>query len=112
MKLYFIRQKSTGLYIQQAYGPKGKGGSWLEPGLESNARAFPSLRACRGFMSNWLKGTVEGDRYEGSYKVTPVPTRHADDFEIVEVFLDLASPVQTTHSTLSPVPAQHVPHRR
>jgi hypothetical protein len=112
MKLFFIRQKSTGLYIQQAYGPKGKGGSWLEPGPEDNARPFMSLRATRGFMSNWLKGTVEGDRYEGDYKVTPVPTRRAEDFEIIEKEINLDASSSVIHPASSPVPAQYISHRR
>lgn len=112
MKLYFIRQKSTGLYIQNSKGPKGTGGSWLEPGLESNARPFMKLHAAKKFLGLWLKGAAEYDERDNITVYHPVPTRLAADFEIVEVFLDLASPVQTTHSTLSPVPAQHVPHRR
>lgn len=106
MKLFFIRQKSTGLYIQ--HGAKG---SLLPPGPDWNARVFPSLRACRGFMNNWLLGmTVPDGEYES--KVIPVPSRKADDFEIIEKEIDLAASSQITHSTLSPVPAQHVAHRR
>lgn len=62
-------------------------------------------------MNNWLLGmTVPDGEYES--KIVPVPSRKADDFEIIEKEIDLAASSQITHSTLSPVPAQHVPHRR
>lgn len=111
MKLYFIRHKTSGLYIQRADGIRGKGGSLLEPGPADNARPFHSLRATRGFMSNWLRGmTIPDGEYDS--RTIPVKSRKAADFEIIEKEIDLAASSQITHSTLSPVPAQHVPHRR
>ncbi len=112
MKLFFIRHKPTNLYIQQAGSHKGIGGSLLEPGLEKSARPFHSLRAARSFFGLWLKGEASYDEDSNQTIYTPVRSRHRDDFEIIEKEIDLASPVQTTHSPLPPVPAQRVSHQR
>ena len=111
MKLYFIRNKQTGLYIQRADGIRGKGGSLLEPGPADNARPFHSLRATRGFMGNWLRGmTIPDGDYDS--RTIPVKSRKAADFEIIEKEIDLDASSQITHSASAPVPAQHATHRR
>lgn len=89
MKLmYAIRHKPTGFYL-----PVGKGTTWREP-------ADPELQPPRLFLThksayhclvNWLKGKWRatwdcgdsGDPYVDDIDITPVPSRKAEDMEII-----------------------------
>jgi hypothetical protein len=92
MKVYAVRQKSTGLFIPRLETGKRRGGSWLEPSNEREPRIFHNKQAARAFLSNWLQGIFKNEthiNYEGTDEGTwAVPEkqhhRKKEDMEIVE----------------------------
>lgn len=92
MKVYCIRQKSTGLFIPRLKTGQRRGGSHLEPSNEREPRVFHSAAAARAFLGTWTQGIYENDTYvdsisgetEGTLKVIKQPHRNKDDMEIVE----------------------------
>jgi hypothetical protein len=105
MKLYFIRQKSTGHYMVAPTGRGGRGGSHCQPSANTDlARIFRSERSAKLSLNAWLKGKWvayrgmdpghPGNDWEAYYyediSIIPVPERDATDMEIVmrEVCLD------------------------
>lgn len=88
MKVYCIRQKSTGLFIPRLKNGQRRGGSHLEPSNEREPRVFHNAIAARAFLSSWLKGIFENtalyDDDGPDVKCTPQPHRKKDDMEIVE----------------------------
>lgn len=100
--LYAIRHKPTGDYIPRALGREGRGGSHLEPveptgSKETRPRFFETERAAKIFLSSWLKGKVVHtsgyDSLNGEYwedtEIVPVPSRKAEDMEVVQYVVDL-----------------------
>lgn len=100
--LFAIRHKPTGNYLPRPLGREGRGGSHLEPvepigTKETRPRFFETERAAKIFLATWLKGKVvhlsDFDSYTGDYweslDVVPVPSRKADEMEIVEYCVDL-----------------------
>jgi hypothetical protein len=91
MKVYAVRQKSTGLFIPRLETGKRRGGSHLEPSNEREPRVFHNRLAARTFLSNWLKGiyrhevymTMDGPEDDGN-TIVPQPHRKKEDMEIVE----------------------------
>jgi hypothetical protein len=89
MKVYAIRQKSTGLFIPRLKSGHKRGGSHLEPSNEREPRIFHNALAARAFLSNWLRGVtkVTVSTYpEPDYgtELIPQPHRIKEDMEIVE----------------------------
>lgn len=91
MKVYAVRQKSTGLFIPRLKTGYKRGGSRLEPSNEREPRIFHSALAARAFLSNWLRGITEKNvaiSLEGiedwGNKVVLQPQRNKADMEIVE----------------------------
>jgi hypothetical protein len=90
MKVYCIRQKSTGLFIPRLETGKRRGGSHLEPSNKREPRIFHNKLAARAFLGNWLRGIFQVDYYtesgveESDVSVIPQPHRKKDDMEIVE----------------------------
>lgn len=109
MKLFFVRNTVSGLYIQQTKTSTGRGSTLIEPGPEASARPFLTYRAALNFLGQWLKGEVEYDEAANVNIYNPVPGRRASDFEIIEKEIDLA---ETVRPAAPPVPPQHAAHRR
>ena len=91
MKVFCVRQKSTGLFIPRLPSGRGRGGSHLEPSDKLEPRLFHSQISALRFLSNWLKGVYETDHFTGTdgeenygLKVVSQPHRKKDDMEIVE----------------------------
>jgi hypothetical protein len=92
MKVYAVRQKSTGLFIPRLETGKRRGGSWLEPSNEREPRIFHSRLAARAFLGNWLQGIFKNERHEnwegGDVEIYAIPVkqphRKKEDMEIVE----------------------------
>lgn len=104
MKVWFIREISTGNYIPEAHGRRGRGGSHMEPSPNrGEARIFRSRLSAARFLGAWLKGKYVADRghttghpgndWEADYyediSIVPVYTRHREDMEIIEKEIDL-----------------------
>lgn len=100
MRIWFIREISTGNYIPIAEGRNGRGGSHLEPSKNrGDARIFRTRLSAARFLGAWLKGKYVTDRgynpghpgndWEQDYyedtTIVPVPTRIREDMEIIEV---------------------------
>ena len=92
MKVYAVRQKSTGLFIPRLETGKRRGGSWLEPSSEREPRFFHNRRAALSFLGNWLQGIFKNEHHEypleGYVEAYAVPVkqphRKKEDMEIVE----------------------------
>jgi hypothetical protein len=90
MKVYAVRQKSTGLFIPKLEVGKRRGGSYLEPSDVRPPRIFHSAAAAKAFLSNWLQGHFKNSYYQdetGSelcIEVVKQPHRKKEDMEIVE----------------------------
>jgi hypothetical protein len=91
MKVYCIRQKSTGLFIPRFKTGQRRGGSHLEPSNEREPRVFHNALAARAFLSSWLQGIHKHDTYidmdgvqDDGVSIVPQPHRKKDDMEIVE----------------------------
>lgn len=91
MKVFAVRQKSTGLFIPRLANGQRRGGSHLEPSNAREPRIFHNRLAARTFLSNWLRGIFENNRSIGldgeedyGLKITKQPHRNKDDMEIVE----------------------------
>ena len=91
MKIYAVRQKSTGLFIPRLKTGKRRGGSYLEPSNEREPRFFHNKIAARAFLSNWCQGhfvtntSNNPDTYGDPYTdVIKQPHRNKNDMEIVE----------------------------
>lgn len=101
LSLFFIRQRSTGLYMPVPGGHYQRGGTFDEPTDDgSNARIFRSKRAAKLALNAWLKGKwkhVSGSSYdwEGNrddyedVDIIPQPHRNPDDMEIIEKEIEL-----------------------
>lgn len=100
--LYAIRHRPTGNYLPRPLGREGRGGSHLEPveptsAKETRPRFFETERAAKIFLSSWLKGKVihtsSYDSLNGEYwedtSVVPVPSRKAEEMEVVHYVVDL-----------------------
>lgn len=91
MKVYCVRQKSTGLFIPRLKTGQRRGGSHLEPSNEREPRVFHNEPAAKAFLGMWMQGTFENDTYidsmsgeqEDTLRVTHQPHRKKDDMEIV-----------------------------
>lgn len=75
MKLFFIRERSSGLYIPRGKGIRGKGGTLEMPANALRARPFPSRRSANSFLGQWLIVNK---------------THRFSDFELIEREIDLA----------------------
>lgn len=91
MKVYAVRQKSTGLFIPRLETGKRRGGSYLEPSNEREPRIFHNKKAAQAFLGNWLQGIFKRDTYMTMDGVeddgtTTIPQTHRkkEDMEIVE----------------------------
>lgn len=91
MKVFAVRQKSTGLFIPRLETGKRRGGSHLEPSNIREPRIFHSRQAARAFLNNWLRGIFYNDTFAGmdgiednGLKITKQPHCNKDDMEIVE----------------------------
>lgn len=114
MKIYCIRQKSTGLFIPRLEPGKRRGGSHLEPSNDREPRIFHNAHAARAFLGNWLQG-IHKVRYipdsefgpeEMGTEVVPQPHRNKDDIEIVEFDCVEVQPIEKDleQALLTPVP--------
>ena len=92
MKVYAVRQKSTGLFIPRLETGKRRGGSFLEPSNEREPRFFHNRAAAQAFLSNWLQGIFKTHRTtdwetgdtEPELEIVPQLHRKKEDMEIVE----------------------------
>ena len=92
MKVYAVRQKSTGLFIPRLETGKRRGGSWLEPSNEREPRFFHNKKAAQSFLGNWLQGIFKNENhsdYESGIVETYAvpekqPHRKKEDMEIIE----------------------------
>ena len=102
VSLFAIRHKPTGDFLPRPLGREGRGGSHLEPvepigTKETRPRFFETERAAKIFLTGWIKGKVVHsagyDSFNGEYyedtETIPVPSRKAEDMEIVEYRVDL-----------------------
>lgn len=112
VKRWAIRRKSDGYYIPQPAGRNGRGGSHVEPidpeTSWENVRLFHTEPAAKIALNAWLKGQWVASRgtsydwYSGDpeyYEETsihPVPTRDAEDMEVVPVEVHLPGKVKPT----------------
>lgn len=96
MKVYAVRQKSTGLFIPRLETGKRRGGSYTEPTDEREPRIFHNRLAARSFLGNWLQGKfqVHTPQYSSGFEppepeltVVKQPQRKKEDMEIVEFSL-------------------------
>ena len=90
MKVFAVRQKSTGLFIPRLETGKRRGGSHCEPSDIREPRIFHNRLAARSFLGNWLQGKFVNQSYYGSWEtehyleVIKQPHRKKEDMEIVE----------------------------
>lgn len=96
IKLFFIRNVHTKLYMPKPGGYYGRGGSFDEPTNDGkNARIFTSERAAKIALTAWLKGKFKhtsgtGYDWEGNrddyeeVDIIPQPHRKREDMEIIE----------------------------
>ena len=97
-----IRHKPTNHYLPSPKGHSGRGGSFVDPvdPKETHPRLFMTQLAAKRALIAWLRGKHEGD-YDSEYNewtgesytvcvgyvVVPVPSRKAEDMEVVEILL-------------------------
>ena len=100
--MWAIRHKPTNHYLPSPKGHSGRGGSFVDPvdPKEIHPRLFMTQLAAKRALIAWLRGKHEGD-YDREYNewtgksytvcvgyvVVPVPSRKAEDMEIVEIVL-------------------------
>ena len=98
--MWAIRHKPTGFMLPNPKGHNGRGGSFVDPQdpNEIHPRLFITQLAAKRALIAWLRGKHEGDYdveysdYDGKsyricvgYVVVPVPSRKAEDMEVVEI---------------------------
>jgi hypothetical protein len=88
--MFAIRQISTGWFMPTFPKNTSKGSTWLEPKADCIPRLFRRKQDAVCVLDHWLKGqlTVVRDFFDEAvedWKYKPVPSRSADDMEIVEV---------------------------
>lgn len=98
--MWAIRHKPTGFMLPNPKGHSGRGGSFVDPQdpKEIHPRLFITQLAAKRALIAWLRGKHEGDYdveysdYDGKsyqicvgYVVVPVPSRKAEDMEVVEI---------------------------
>ena len=100
--MWAIRHKPTNHYLPSPKGHSGRGGSFVDP-VDPNVtspRLFITQLAAKRALIAWLRGKHEGaydfeySDYDNKsyqvcvgYVVVPVPSRKAEDMEIVEIVL-------------------------
>jgi hypothetical protein len=95
MQLYAIRHKPTGGFLPPPKNRNGRGGSHVEPEVGCVPRIFPTERAAKSALGQWLLGKFEhhwiGDEFGGEeiLTVVPQPHRKREEMEIVPVQLIL-----------------------
>ena len=100
--MWAIRHKPTGFMLPNPKGHSGRGGSFVDPQdpKEIHPRLFITQLAAKRALIAWLRGKHEGaydfeySDYDNKsyqvcvgYVVVPVPSRKAEDMEIVEIIL-------------------------
>ena len=100
--MWAIRHKPTGFMLPNPKGHSGRGGSFVDPQdpKEIHPRLFISQLAAKRALIAWLRGKHEGDydfeynewncksyRVCVGYVVVPVPSRKAEDMEVIEIKL-------------------------
>ena len=100
--MWAIRHKPTGFMLPNPKGHSGRGGSFVDPKdpKEIHPRLFITQLAAKRALIAWLRGKHEGaydfeySDYDNKsyqvcvgYVVVPVPSRKAEDMEIVEIVL-------------------------
>ena len=98
--MWAIRHKPTGFMLPNPKGHSGRGGSFVDPQdpKEIHPRLFITQRAAKRALIAWLRGRHEGaydfeySDYDNKsyqvcvgYVVVPVPSRKAEDMEVVEI---------------------------
>ena len=98
--MWAIRHKPTGFMLPNPKGHSGRGGSFVDPQdpKEIHPRLFTSQLAAKRALIAWLRGKHEGaydfeySDYDNKsyqvcvgYVVVPVPSRKAEDMEVVEI---------------------------
>ena len=98
--MWAIRHKPTGFMLPNPKGHSGRGGSFVDPQdpNEIHPRLFISQLAAKRALIAWLRGKHEGaydfeySDYDNKsyqvcvgYVVVPVPSRKAEDMEVVEI---------------------------
>ena len=100
--MWAIRHKPTGFMLPNPKGHSGRGGSFVDPQdpKEIHPRLFISQLAAKRALIAWLRGKHEGEwehdcgdewgptyKYCVGYVVIPVPSRKAEDMEVIEIKL-------------------------
>ena len=98
--MWAIRHKPTGFMLPNPKGHSGRGGSFVDPQdpKEIHPRLFITQLAAKRALIAWLRGKHEGaydfeySDYDNKsyqvcvgYVVVPVPSRKAEDMEVVEI---------------------------
>ena len=98
--MWAIRHKPTGFMLPNPKGHNGRGGSFVDPQdpKEIHPRLFITQLAAKRALIAWLRGKHEGaydfeySDYDNKsyqvcvgYVVVPVPSRKAEDMEVVEI---------------------------
>ena len=100
--MWAIRHKPTGFMLPNPKGHSGRGGSFVDPQdpKEIHPRLFITQLAAKRALIAWLRGKHKGN-YETEYSewdgepysvcigyvVVAVPSRKAEDMEVVEIEL-------------------------
>lgn len=96
IEMFAIRHIPSGHYLPSGYGHNGRGGTYQEPvpaSVDCLPRFFDNRKTAMRALQAWLRGIYESEREEyGTYwsKITPVPSRKAEDMEIVPITLELS----------------------
>lgn len=90
MKLYAIRQKSTGFYLP--HSPSHRGNTWTEPEADVVPRLYIRMATAKRVLSWWLRGSyatkIDPQSWSGcGVEHFPQPHRSAADMEIVQLEL-------------------------
>ncbi len=96
MTWYVIKHIPTGKIIPCANGRMDRGGSWVEPAdpKENLPKVFTEKRYAKGWLTTWLKGSVETHMsrdYESGIvddirnEIVPQPHRKRHEYKIVPV---------------------------
>ena len=94
--MFAIRQISTGNYLPNPNGARGRGGSHVEPVTASPTRPprlFHTAHAAKVALSHWLKGILTVSYYEDDeiWDLEPQPHRKREDMEVVPVSLEFTA---------------------